>query len=124
MVHVLGTKAESLFLKSAAGCDLVGMTNVPEVFLAREAQMCYCTIGIATDYDCWQDDPNQHVTVEQVISRYGKSIEKAKNVLSAYIKGETAQCSSDCHHALASAVLTPIESLSEKNKALYLHLSA
>ena len=58
----LGTRAESHFMRSA-GCHLVGMTNVPEVFLAREAQICYATVGIVTDYDCWMDDPAQHVSV-------------------------------------------------------------
>jgi len=115
----LGTRAESLFLKNAAGCDLVGMTNVPEVFLAREAQICYVTIGIATDYDCWLDDPAQHVTVEQVISRYGNSLEKAKQVLASYIQGQDAVCNSDCNHALASAVLTPVEAMNEQQQSLF-----
>ena len=53
----LGTKAESHFLRQI-GCDLVGMTNVPEVFLAREAQICYASVGIVTDYDCWLDESN------------------------------------------------------------------
>lgn len=119
----LGTKAESLFLKNAAGCDLVGMTNVPEVFLAREAQICYCTIGIATDYDSWKDDPSEHVTVEQVISRYGDSITKAKTVLEAYIKGLPARCTSGCNHALASAMLTPVDAMSNQQKALFAVLS-
>jgi len=120
----LGTKAESLFLKNAAQCDLVGMTNVPEVFLAREAQICYCTIGIATDYDCWQDDPSLHVTVEQVISRYGNSLVKAKTVLAAYIKGVDAQCSSGCNHALSCAVLTPVEAMNTEQKSLFDTLSS
>ena len=54
----LGTRAESHFMRGA-GCHLVGMTNVPEAFLAREAQICYATVGIVTDYDCWMDDPSQ-----------------------------------------------------------------
>ncbi|WP_435275926.1 S-methyl-5'-thioadenosine phosphorylase [Psychrobium sp. nBUS_13] len=120
----LGTRAESLFLKNAVQADLVGMTNVPEVFLAREAQICYCTIGIATDYDCWQDDPAEHVTVEQVISRYGKSLEKAKSVLAAYIKGQNAQCKSGCNHVLASSVLTPVEAMDAQQSSLFNVLSA
>jgi 5'-methylthioadenosine phosphorylase len=52
----LGTQAESHFLRQA-GCHLVGMTNVPEVFLAREAQLAYATVGLVTDYDCWLEDP-------------------------------------------------------------------
>ncbi|MCL1077745.1 S-methyl-5'-thioadenosine phosphorylase [Parashewanella spongiae] len=119
----LGTKAESLFLKNAVNADLVGMTNVPEVFLAREAQICYCTIGIATDYDCWQDDPKEHVTVEQVISRYGASLERAKLVLETYIKGTSARCSNRCNHALESAVLTPTESMTQDQKNLFEVLS-
>lgn len=58
----LGTQAESHFLRQA-GCHLVGMTNVPEAILAREAQMAYVTVGLVTDYDCWLDDPTQHVSV-------------------------------------------------------------
>jgi len=100
------------------------MTNVPEVFLAREAQICYCTIGIATDYDCWQEDPSTHVTVEQVISRYGNSIAKAKLVLEAYLKTKPAQCSSGCNHALQSAMLTPEEAMTEQQKTLFKVLSA
>lgn len=120
----LGTRAESFFLRGPAGCDLVGMTNVPEVFLAREAQISYCTIAIATDYDCWLDDPSQHVSVEQVIARYGASLEKAKTVLTAFINSpeETFDC--PARTSLASAVLTPREVLSEEKLALLDVLSA
>ncbi len=115
----LGTRAESFFLRDAAGCDLVGMTNVPEVFLAREAQICYCTIAIATDYDCWLDDPAQHVTVEQVIARYGSSLEKAKQVISALITSPVdIPESSLCRQSLACAVLTPEASLSAEQLEL------
>lgn len=114
----LGTRAESLFLRGAAGCDLVGMTNVPEVFLAREAQICYQTLTIATDYDCWMEDPQHHVTVEQVISRYGASLEKAKSLLKHYLgqHQEAPDCS--CRSALSCAVLTPVEALSEEKQQL------
>lgn len=116
----LGTRSESLFLKNAVKADLVGMTNVPEVFLAREAQICYCTIAIATDYDCWQDDPAHHVTVEQVISRYGQSLEKAKLLLKTYL-GHYHQAADDNsvqRQSLACAVLTPFEHIPEDKKAL------
>lgn len=121
----LGTRAESFFLRGAAGCDLVGMTNVPEVFLAREAQLCYCTIAIATDYDCWLDDPAQHVSVEQVIARYGASLEKAKQVLTAYItQGNSCADDCSCRKSLASAVLTPKEALNAEQLELLELLSA
>ncbi|MBA4214674.1 MAG: S-methyl-5'-thioinosine phosphorylase, partial [Polaromonas sp.] len=66
----LGTQAESHLLRQM-GCHLVGMTNAPEVFLAREAQMAYATVGLVTDYDCWLDDPTQHVSVSAVFELYG-----------------------------------------------------
>ncbi len=116
----LGTRAESLFLKNSVKADLVGMTNVPEVFLAREAQICYCTIAIATDYDCWQDDPAHHVTVAQVISRYGQSLEKAKSLLKDYLTHhhQEADDNSPQRQSLACAVLTPAEHIPEEKKAL------
>ncbi|MBE1276626.1 S-methyl-5'-thioadenosine phosphorylase [Enterovibrio baiacu] len=116
----LGTRAESLFLKNAVNADLVGMTNVPEVFLAREAQICYCTVAIATDYDCWQEDPAHHVTVEQVISRYGESLEKAKSLIKMYLKNhhQPADESSPQRQSLSSAILTPSQFIPEAKKAL------
>lgn len=81
----LGTRAESLFLQRA-GCDVVGMTNVPEVFLAREAQICYATIGIATDYDCWLEDPSQHVQVSAIFELYNKSLVKVRALLDALVR--------------------------------------
>ncbi len=118
----LGTKAESLFLKNAVQCDLIGMTNVPEAFLAREAQLCYTTIGIATDYDCWMDDPSAHASVEQIISLYGKSLEVAKTLLGSYISQQaetphdSKQC--NCRRSLKSAILSPADSLGQEQKAL------
>lgn len=114
----LGTRAESLFLKEVARCDLVGMTNVPEVFLAREAQLSYCTLTIATDYDCWKEDPDQHVSVEQVIKRYGASLEKAKTVLLSYLSQPAAECSDGCRNSLATSILTPLEQLTEPQHEL------
>ena len=64
----LGARVVSLFLQRA-GCDLLGMTNVPEVFLAREEQVGYAAIGIVTHDDCWLEEPAQHVTVNARSSR-------------------------------------------------------
>ncbi|MPV85784.1 S-methyl-5'-thioadenosine phosphorylase [Ostreibacterium oceani] len=102
----LGTKAESHFLRMV-GCDVVGMTNVPEVFLAREAQLCYATLCIATDYDCWQDDPAQHVTVAEVIARYGQSLEQAKALLTALLATPLPPIDETYRRALDQAILTP-----------------
>jgi len=113
----LGTKAESNFLRMA-GCDLVGMTNVPEVFLAREAQICYATIGIVTDYDCWMEDPNHHVSVAQVIERYGDSIEKAKSLLLELLASPLPKIDIDYRESLKFAVLTPETNIPESKKEL------
>lgn len=102
----LGTKAESNFFR-AAGCDLVGMTNVPEVFLAREAQLCYATIGIATDYDCWMEDPSQHVSVADVISRFGESLSQAKELMLALLETPLPEAEASYRETLATALLTP-----------------
>ncbi len=113
----LGTRAESLFLRQA-GCDLVGMTNVPEVFLAREAQICYCTIAVATDYDCWLDDPSQHASVEKVIELYGKNIGRVQAVLKKVVEGEDHNAECSCHSSLKFAVMTKESVLSKEQRQI------
>ena len=113
----LGTKAESFFMRNA-GCDLVGMTNVPEVFLAREAQLCYATICIATDYDCWLDDPDQHVTVQAVIERFGESLARAKVLLLEMLNSPLPEVDEEYRKSLAMAVLTPDGAMSSDQLAM------
>ena len=107
----LGTRAESLFLRQA-GCHVVGMTNVPEVFLAREAQMCYATIGIATDYDCWLDDPTQHVSVSASFERYGKSLTQVRTLIDTLLQGPLPAEVPEIRTSLQCSMLTPDEALS------------
>lgn len=113
----LGTRAESFFLKGA-GCHLVGMTNVPEAFLAREAQLCYCTVAIATDYDCWLDDPSQHVSVEKVFELYRANLERVKQAIRALVRESDSDRAGSCRcrRALEGAVLTPEAALSPEKK--------
>lgn len=111
----LGTRAESRFLQQA-GCDLVGMTNVPEVFLAREAQICYATIGIATDYDCWMEDPSKHVTVSSIFTLYRQSLEKTRMLLQSLLIGAPPAEEADIRGALAHAMLTPESALSAEQR--------
>ncbi len=118
----LGTKAESNFLR-LVGCDLVGMTNVPEVFLAREAQLCYATIGIVTDYDCWMKDPKHHVSVATVISRYGESLQKAQELLLNLLDTEIPEIDPNHRESLKDAVLTPKNAIPEEKLALLKVLS-
>jgi 5'-methylthioadenosine phosphorylase len=119
----LGTKAESHFLRMA-GCDLVGMTNVPEVFLAREAQMNYATIGMVTDYDCWMEDPQHHVSVSTVISRYGESLQKAQLLLLALLATELPPINAKTRESLTGALLTPEAAIPESKRELLKVLKA
>lgn len=112
----LGTQAESHFLRQA-GCHLVGMTNVPEVFLAREAQMAYATVGLVTDYDCWLDDPAQHVSVSGIFALYGQTLAKAAQVLDALLSGLLPTPEPEIRTALATAMLTPDAALTAEQLA-------
>jgi 5'-methylthioadenosine phosphorylase len=101
----LGTRAESAFLQQA-GCDLVGMTNIPEVFLAREAQLAYATVGLVTDYDCWLDDPAQHVSATGIFQLYGKTLERAVLALDSFLRLPLPEPESNIRTALSTALLT------------------
>ena len=107
----LGTRAESFFLRDAARCDLVGMTNVPEAFLAREAQLGYCAICLITDYDCWRDDPAEHVSVDAFLAMYQSATAKAQRLVGELLQQPFSETPPDIRQALAGAVLTPDEAL-------------
>ena len=112
----LGTRAESHFLRQA-GCHLVGMTNVPEAFLAREAQMAYATLGIVTDYDCWMEDPARHVSVANIFELYGKSLVKARQVLDHLLAGAPPEPEAAIRTALQSAMMTPDDAMTADQRA-------
>jgi 5'-methylthioadenosine phosphorylase len=112
----LGTQAESHFLRQA-GCHLVGMTNVPEAFLAREAQMAYATVGIVTDYDCWMEDPARHVSVSRIFELYGQSLVQARSLLDALLQHPLPTPEPDIRQALGSALLTPDSALTPAQQA-------
>ncbi len=107
----LGTQAESQFMRQA-GCHLVGMTNVPEAFLAREAQMAYATVGMVTDYDCWLEDPAQHVSVSGIFELYGKTLTKAAQVLSTMLSKPLPTPELAIRQALSSGMMTPPSAIS------------
>lgn len=112
-----GTRAESLFLRGA-GADLVGMTNVPEVFLACEAQLGYCTIALATDYDCWLEDPTAHVSAEQAMSLFQSNLARVRRVLAEVIREYTEDESRPCRQTLRSAVITPRGQMTAEQRAI------
>jgi 5'-methylthioadenosine phosphorylase len=113
----LGTRAESLFLR-AAGADIVGMTNVPEAFLALEAQLGYCTIALATDYDSWLEDPAQHASAEQILQLFRSNLGRVQQLLAATVAEYREDESRPCRQALRGALLTPREQLNAAQRAL------
>ncbi len=113
----LGTQAESHALRTNGG-TLVGMTNVPEVFLAREAGLCYATIAIITDYDSWKDNPADHVNVIDVFTLYKNNIAKVIDLIDDTVQANINNSNCLCSSALDYAVVTNHESLNEKNKEI------
>ena len=98
------TKAESNLYRSWQ-MDIVGMTNLQEAKLAREAELCYVTVAMVTDYDCWHPD-HDAVTVEQIISNLVKNSTNAAIVLAEAIAGMPADRSCSCGSALKNSILT------------------
>ncbi len=101
------TRAESELYR-AWGCDVIGMTNMPEAKLAREAEICYATVAMVTDYDCWHDG-HEDVTVEQVVQTLMDNADKARGLIKQVVpklSGRGAICEKGCHRALDAAVIT------------------
>jgi len=98
------TKAESNVYRSW-GADVIGMTNLQEAKLAREAEICYVTIAMVTDYDCWHPH-HDSVTVDQIIAVLVKNAENAAKVVKATVAGLPKTRSCKCGSALAHAILT------------------
>jgi 5'-methylthioadenosine phosphorylase len=101
------TLAESELYRSW-NCDVIGMTNMPEAKLAREAELCYATVAMVTDYDCWHPN-HDDVTVEAIVKVLLANAEKARTLVRALAPrlvadGEAAACA--CRQALSSALIT------------------
>ncbi len=106
------TKAESQLYRSW-GATVIGMTNLPEAKLAREAEIAYATLALVTDYDCWHQD-HDNVTVEMVIANLQRNATNAQKVIQASIRRLNANPpQSAAHSALKYAILTPLEQISE-----------
>ncbi len=100
------TKAES-DLYRVWGMDVIGMTNMAEAKLAREAEICYATLACITDYDCWRMDKEEDgVSVEMIIQNLLKNIAVSKNILKIVLRdlGEARKCI--CREALKDAIIT------------------
>ncbi|MCM8784343.1 MAG: S-methyl-5'-thioadenosine phosphorylase [Candidatus Omnitrophica bacterium] len=98
------TLAESKLYRSW-GMDVIGMTNMAEARLAREAEICYATLAAVTDFDCWHPE-YETITIEMVLSNLQKNIENAKKIISLLIKHIPEERNCPCKHALKDAIVT------------------
>lgn len=102
------TKAESNLYRSW-GATIIGMTNLPEAKLAREAEIAYATLALVTDYDCWHPD-HDSVTVEMVIGNLMKNAVNAQRVIQEVVRRIAANpFTSEAHSALKYAIITPLD---------------
>jgi 5'-methylthioadenosine phosphorylase len=98
------TRAESELFRSW-GMDIIGMTNLQEARLAREAEVCYATLAMVTDYDCWHPE-HDSVTAEQIIANLGKNAATATAVLRAALRRLPIPRECECASALKFALVT------------------
>jgi len=109
------TKAESALYRSW-NVDVIGMTNLQEAKLAREAEMCYATIALVTDYDCWREEED-NLSIEMIIDNLTQNTEKVKEVIRTVIPDiATMDRTCPCGNALNNAILTPQEMIPDKVK--------
>ncbi|WP_428375810.1 S-methyl-5'-thioadenosine phosphorylase [Lichenicoccus sp.] len=104
------TRAESILYRSW-GCSVIGMTNMPEAKLAREAELCYASVAMVTDYDCWHDG-HASVTVDAVVQVMLSNALKARDLVRAVIPmlgRRRGPCPAGCDRALDHALITPAE---------------
>lgn len=98
------TRAESNIYRSW-GVDIIGMTNVPEARLAREAEICYSTVALATDYDCWHES-HDDVSVEAIIAIIQQNVAMARNIIKHAVNNIATSRSCECATALKYAIIT------------------
>jgi 5'-methylthioadenosine phosphorylase len=108
------TRAESNVYRQL-GFDIIGMTNLQEAKLAREAELCYATMALVTDYDCWFEG-EEDVTLEQVLSNVKRNVETAQAIVRSAIPSLDLECDCGCRHAVESAINTPAELIPQATK--------
>ena len=109
------TRAESNFYRSQ-GWDIIGMTNLQEAKLAREAEICYSTLGLVTDYDCWHPD-HESVTVEMIVANLTQNARMAQQVMAAAVRQLPIERTCECSRALATALITRPDAIPAARKA-------
>jgi len=111
------TRAESLLYRTW-GVDIIGMTNLTEAKLAREAELCYATLALVTDYDCWHETEDA-VSVGAILEIMHKNVDMAKQVLHHALKLAKSAKPCACQMALEHAIITPLTRMSPTLKKRY-----
>ena len=105
------TLAESNFYRSL-DADIIGMTNMPEAKLAREAEICYSTLALSTDYDCW-NEAHESVSVDQVLDTMNKNINNAKKIIKNTTELFDSRKDDYIENALKSSIISSLDSIKE-----------
>ena len=112
------TRAESILYKKIWNCDVIGMTNMPEAKLAREAEICYASIAMVTDFDCWHQE-HDDVEVTDIIKTLTANAASAKSLvksLCASVEASREACSYGCDRALEYAIITDRTRISDNER--------
>lgn len=109
------TRAESKIYRSW-GVDVIGMTNIPEAKLAREAELCYATLALSTDYDCWHET-EESVTVEAIIATIKANVAMAKDIIRKAVPAIAGHRGCKCQSALKYATVTDPKAVPAKTRA-------
>ena len=105
------TLAESNFYRSL-DADIIGMTNMPEAKLAREAEICYSTLALSTDYDCW-NEAHESVSVDQVLDTMNKNVNNAKKIIKNTTELFDSRKDEYIENALKSSIISSLDSIKE-----------
>lgn len=109
------TRAESNVFRSW-GVDVIGMTNIPEARLAREAEICYATVALATDYDCWHE-AHDDVSIDAILEIIRQNVATARNIIRLAVHGLKQPSACSCGEALKYAVITDPARIPEPARA-------
>ncbi len=108
------SRGESYIYKSW-GVDIIGMTNVTEAKLAREAELCYSTIALVTDYDCWHKE-EEAVTTDAIVAIIHKNVDTSKKIIKEAVSRISSESECGCHSALKDAIITSRDGIPSETK--------
>lgn len=108
------TRAESKIYRKW-GVDIIGMTNIPEAKLAREAEICYATLALSTDYDCWHET-EESVTVEMILETIKNNVANAKAIIKTAVQKISSSRKCKCASAMKYAIVTDKKTIPSKTK--------